>query len=132
MSCLISIHSHKIRNKSSKLTNCFIGHFYFIYSFYTGTEKLLEIVVHHFKREVQYIVIITIMVWFISLILYLLLTIGFQFLDLFPTQNIRKNTEEASFGIPGASTEPKNDLKFNPIVESEIVFLLEIDVYSWD
>ena len=48
------------------------------------------------------------------------------------SKKIRNNTEEAPFGIPGASTEPKNDMKVKATVESDIGFLLEIDQYSCD
>ena len=51
-------------------------------------------------------------------------------LDSISSTQIRNNTEEAPFGIPGASTEPNNNLRANPIVESEIGFLLKIDWYS--
>ena len=44
----------------------------------------------------------------------------------------RNNTEEAPFGIPGASTEPENDFRVKPIVESKIGFLFEIDRYYFD
>ena len=58
------------------------------------------------------------MVRFISPLLYLLLTIGFPCLNLFPAQKIINNTEEAPFGILGASTERQNNLRVKPIVES--------------
>ena len=45
-------------------------------------------------------------------------------------KKIRKNTEEAPYFIPGASTEPNNNLRFNPFVEIKIGFLLEVDCYS--
>ena len=45
---------------------------------------------------------------------------------------LRNNIEEALFGIPDASTEAEKDLRFKPIVESEIFFLLVIDQYSCD
>ena len=38
--------------------------------------------------------------------------------------NIRNNTKEAPFGIPGASTEPKNDNMVKTIVEGDIGFML--------
>ena len=45
---------------------------------------------------------------------------------------IRNNTVEIPFFIPGASNERQSDLRGNPIVESEIGFLLEFDRYSSD
>ena len=47
-------------------------------------------------------------------------------------KKIRNNTVEAPFVIPGVSTKWKSDLRFRPIVESEIGFLLEFDRYSND
>ena len=44
----------------------------------------------------------------------------------------RNNKEEAPFGILGASTEHKNNLRVNPIVERDICFLLKIDQYYYD
>ena len=61
---------------------------------------------------------------------YLLLV--FTYFNLFTVKRIRNNTVEASFGILGVSNEPKNYLKANPIVESDIGFLLESDWYSSD
>ena len=43
---------------------------------------------------------------------------------------LENNMEEVPFGIPGASTETKNDLRVKPIIESELSFLLEIYRYS--
>ena len=63
-------------------------------------------------------------------VLYLLLTIGFPCSNIFTEQQIRNNTKESPSGIPGASTEPENYLRFKLIVESEIGFLLEIYWYS--
>ena len=40
-----------------------------------------------------------------------------------------KNTEEAPFGIPGASTEHENDLRVKPIVERDF-FPLKTNRYS--
>ena len=77
-----------------------------------------------------YIVIINIMVLFILTFLYLLLSIEFPCSDLFPAQKIRNNIKEAPFGIPGASTEPENNLRVKTILEIKIGFLLEIDRYS--
>ena len=73
----------------------------------------------------MYISIMNIMVIFILLVLYLLLTIGFPCLNLY-TENkkIRHNALEAPFGILGASNETKNDFSVKPIVESKIGFLL--------
>ena len=45
---------------------------------------------------------------------------------------MRNKAEEAPFGIPSAITEPKNNLRVKPIVESEIGFMLKIDRYSCD
>ena len=72
------------------------------------------------------------MVRFISPLLYLLLTIGFPCLNLFPAQKIINNTEEAPFGIRDVSTEWKNNLRFKPILEGKIGFLLGSNWYSSD
>ena len=69
-----------------------------------------------------YVANITIMVSFISLFLYLLITIGFPCLNIFRAQKIRNNIVEAPFGIPGTSTGCQNDLRVKPIVETEIGF----------
>ena len=53
-------------------------------------------------------------------------------LELISSTKLRNNIEEAPFGIPGESTEYENSLGVNPIVESKISFLLEIDWYSCD
>ena len=42
------------------------------------------------------------------------------------------NTEESPFGKPVTITEPNNDLRVKPIVESDIGFLLGIDQYYCD
>ena len=42
------------------------------------------------------------------------------------------NTEDAPFGIPGASTELENDLRVKLIIDINIGFMLEIDRYSCD
>ena len=63
------------------------------------------------------------MVLFISPFLYLLLTIGFPCSNMFPTQKIRNNTVEVSFGIPGVINKPENNFRVKPIVESEVDFL---------
>ena len=60
------------------------------------------------------------------------LTIRFPCSNIFPEKKIGNNTEETPFVIPDASTEPKNNLRVNLIIESEIAFLLEIDRYSCD
>ena len=44
-----------------------------------------------------------------------------------PSNKVRNKTEEALFGIPGASTQPNNALRVKPFVEIDIVFLLETD-----
>ena len=44
--------------------------------------------------------------------------------DIFPVHTTRNNTKGAPFGMPGVSNEPKKYLKFNPIIKSEIGFLL--------
>ena len=72
------------------------------------------------------------MVLFISPFLYLLLTIGFPCSNIFPAQKIRNKTDESPFGIPGASNETEKNLRFKPVVESDIEFLLEIEWYSCD
>ena len=53
-------------------------------------------------------------------------------MNLFPAHKIRNNTVEAPFGVPGAITEPNNELRVKLIVESEIGFLLEFNWYSSD
>ena len=73
-----------------------------------------------------YIAIIYIVVLFISPFLYLLLIFGFPSSNLFTAQKIRNNTVEAPYVIPGVSSETENYLRVEPIVESEIGFLLEI------
>ena len=73
-----------------------------------------------------------IMVGFISLFLYILLTIGLPCSDLFPAPKKRNNSEEAPFVTMGASTEPENNFSFKLISERDIVFLLEIKCYSSD
>ena len=45
---------------------------------------------------------------------------------------LRNSTEEASFGIPGTSTEHEINLRVKPIVERNYFFLLQIDRYSCD
>ena len=77
-----------------------------------------------------YISIVTIIGLFVSLVLTYYLLLDFLLSDLFPDQKIRNNTVEASFCIPGVSTEHKNDLRVKPIVKSDIGFLLEFDWYS--
>ena len=79
-----------------------------------------------------YIANITIMVQFISPTFYLLLTIRFPLLNIFPAQKIRNNTVKAPYGILGASTEGQNNLRIDPIFESNIGFLFELDHYSSD
>ena len=69
------------------------------------------------------------MVQFISLILILITFYWVSVLEFISTTKIKNSTEEAPFVIPGGSTETENDLRVNPIVESEIIFLLEIDQY---
>ena len=94
------------------------------YAINNGTGRQFGIVVHYFESQALYISIINIMVLVISQILYSLLTIGFPCLNLFTVQKIINKTLEASFGILGVSTEPKNDLRVKPIFESKIGFLL--------
>ena len=64
----------------------------------------------------------TIMVLFISPILYLLLTIGFSMFE-YISRKIRNKTLELPFTIPGESTKGKIYLRDKQIVESEIGFL---------
>ena len=64
----------------------------------------------------------TIMIQFISLFLYILLTVGFPCSDLFQAQKIINNIEEAPF----CSTETKNNLRVKTVIEREIGFLFEI------
>ena len=55
--------------------------------------------------------------------------------SLFQSMSITKqikNTVGAPFGIMGVSTEQKNNLSANPIIESKICFLLEIERYYFD
>ena len=56
----------------------------------------------------------------------------FPYLNQFPAQKIINSTLDAPFGIPGASTDPENDFRVKPIIESEIDFLLDFDRYSRD
>ena len=49
--------------------------------------------------------------------------------NLFSAQKIRNNIVEAPFGKTGVSTEQKNDLRFEPIFEIKIGFMLEFDKY---
>ena len=49
---------------------------------------------------------------------------------LFTAQKIRNNIVESPFGKTGVRTLQKNDLRFEPIVEIHIGFLLEFDKYS--
>ena len=69
------------------------------------------------------------MVQFVSLILILITLYWVSMLEYIPSTKIRSNTEEALFGIPGASTEINNSLRFNPIIEICIGFLLEVYQY---
>ena len=69
---------------------------------------------------------------FVSLILILITYYWVSMIKFISSTKIRNNTVEAPFGIPGASTEPKNYLRVNTIVESEIGFLLGISRYSCD
>ena len=43
---------------------------------------------------------------------------------MFPAQKIKNSALEASFGIPGANTEPEKKLRIKMIVEINIGFLL--------
>ena len=61
---------------------------------------------------------------------YLLLTVGFQCLNLFPTHKIRNNIADPPFGIPRVCNELENNLRVKLIVESEIGFLFYFDRYS--
>ena len=68
----------------------------------------------------------TIMVQFISLFfLYILLTFGFSCSDLLLAQIIINNTEDAPFGIQGASIEPEKNLASSRFFRVRF-FLLEI------
>ena len=72
------------------------------------------------------------MVRFFSLIFIL---ITFYWVSLIKSNSRTKiinNTLEATFDIPGASTETKNNLRFKTIVDRYIAFLLEIYCYSCD
>ena len=53
-------------------------------------------------------------------------------MNLFPAQKIRHKTVEVPFEIPGASIEQKSNFRVNPIVDGEIIFMLEFDQYSSD
>ena len=44
--------------------------------------------------------------------------------EIITSTKLINNTEEATFGILGVSTEHKNNLRFEPIVESKICFML--------
>ena len=41
-----------------------------------------------------------------------------------------KNTLEASFGIPSASTEPTDNVVVKAIIDRDISFQLEVDQYA--
>ena len=56
---------------------------------------------------------------------YLLLVL--PCLNLFPAQKIRNKTVEVPFAIPGAIIERQIKLRVQPIVESNIGFILEFD-----
>ena len=75
---------------------------------------------------------ITIMVRYISLVFILIIFYLFSIIEFISSTKSRNNTEEAPFGILGASTEHENDLRVNIIVESEKTFLLQIERYSCD
>ena len=45
-------------------------------------------------------------------------------IEFISSLKLRNNTEEAPFGIPGASTELESNLRVNTTVESKIGFLL--------
>ena len=71
------------------------------------------------------------MVQFISLISILVTySLFISYLNLFPSQKMRKNTIYAPFDKAGASTEKQKCLNINPVPESDIGFLLEFDQYS--
>ena len=53
-------------------------------------------------------------------------------IEFISSTKLGNNTKEAPFGIPGAITEHKNDLRVNMIVESDTCFLLEMDRYYCD
>ena len=48
-------------------------------------------------------------------------------LEFIPNNKKVNNTEEAPCGIPGTSTEPKNDYRAKSILKSKNWFLLEIN-----
>ena len=75
----------------------------------------------------------TIIVHFISLIFILIAYYLFiSCLNIFTAQKVRIKTVESPSLIPGASTEWESDLRVKPIVEIDIVFLLESGEYSSD
>ena len=60
------------------------------------------------------------MVCFVSLVFILITFHWVSMLKFVSRTKLSKNTEEASFGITEETTEAKNDLKVEPIVESKI------------
>ena len=70
------------------------------------------------------------MVRFISLV-FILLTFSFIFMsESISEKKIRDNKVEVPFIIQGEITERQSDLRINPIVESDIGFLLELGRHS--
>ena len=65
------------------------------------------------------------MVWFITLIFILITFYGVAMIESVSSKKTRDNTVEAPFCILGASTEPDNNWRVKPIVESEIWFFFE-------
>ena len=72
------------------------------------------------------------MVQLISLISILMIFYWVSMLNFLFSTKLTNITEEASFGIPGARTEPENDLRVKTIVEIDIGFMLEIKRYFCD
>ena len=59
----------------------------------------------------------------IYLTYFILIIYFFLYVWIYFQHKVRNNTVEALFGILGATTELKNDMKFQTFAESEIGFL---------
>ena len=68
---------------------------------------------------------INIMVQFILLIFIFIIFFWVSMLKFISGKKIRDNTEEASFGIPGEITGPRNNIGVELIVKSKIGFMME-------
>ena len=82
----------------------------------TGTpfQNLSDLYYNYYYDSVIYLIVF-----------YLWLTFGFPLLNLF-TSFKKHSTQQSPFGIPGARTEHKNNLRVKTIVESKIFFCLKL------